>query len=204
MPRILIVAISLILGKFCHSQASVHYADLPEGDFKTEMSLFVKSAGIGKTIDNSDKRLSEIKLKRCSGDFAYFESGDIIAIDKLVNISSKPVTLTGDKILENQGWGKGNGNPLTEIGEVQYIHAKFQLILPDSAIAGLYNPRFCINHNSKNKIRKSTRTDCRVYQSADKRRVYIYMLNGAPEDQYEVTWVIKDGMYSMRVIDKVF
>ena len=89
------------------------------------------------------------------------------------------------------------------MAEVRYLHYKYQIILPDSAIAGIINPRFCINPKVNYKIGKATSTVCRVFQSPDKKRVYIYMLNGAGAEQYEVTWVINENKYYGRIIDKV-
>ncbi|PVD51878.1 hypothetical protein DC498_12580 [Terrimonas sp.] len=80
---------------------------------------------------------------------------------------------------------------------------KYQLLLADSAISGLYNPKFCINPKKNNKIGEATSTNCKAYQSKDKRRVYIYMLNGEGAEQYEVTWIINESNYYRRVIDKI-
>lgn len=133
---------------------------------------------------NSKVNLQEVKLSRCGADFVSFESGDWIALDKLVTITSS------------------ESDP-GKVAEVRYLHYKFQIILPDSAIAGIINPRFCINPKANYKIGKATRSDCRVFQSPDKKRVYIYMLNGTGPEQYEVTWVINENKYYGRIIDKV-
>lgn len=202
MSRLIIIAIFPIFVQFCYSQTSEGYAGLPEGIIKNELALFVKSSGSMAQIGEINNKLIEIKLKRCSHDFAYFESGDIIALDKLVSIQSRTLT-TGNKITGDKAWGTGDIPPATEVSEVRYIHYKFQLILSDSAIAGLFNPKFCINPKKNNKTGKTVICNCKVFQSQDRRRVYIYMLNGEGLQQYEVTWIIKDGKYYGRIVDSV-
>lgn len=203
MPRLIFIAVFLFFGQIGYSQVSESYADLPEGIIKTEVSSFARSAGMVKQIDSSNNKLTEIKLKRCANDFVSFESGDLIALDKLVSIQSRPVSTTGNKMVGEKVWGSGDSLLTTEVSEVRYIHYKSQLILPDSAIAGLFNPKFCMNPAKNNKIGKATTSNCRVYQSRDKRRVYIYMLNGEGSQQYEVTWVIEDGQYYGRIVDQI-
>ena len=163
----------------------MHYDDLQDNLIKKEVTAIVRANGSSMNAESiKNARLKEIKLSRCGADFATFESGDWIALDKLVSISSS-ATDPG------------------RVAEVRYLHYKYQLILPDSAIAGIINPRFCINPKANYKIGKATRTDCRVIQSPDKKRVYIYMLNGAGPEQYEVTWIINENKYYGRIIDKV-
>ncbi|WP_153798639.1 hypothetical protein [Foetidibacter luteolus] len=189
--------------QICYSQTSESYANLPEGTIKREIALFAKSGGKTKQVDSVDTKLTEIKLRRCADDFAFFESGNIVALDKLVSIRSKKITFTNSKVSANKRWGMGDHLPVTEVAEVRYIHYKYQLILPDSAIAGLFNPKFCINTKKNNKAGKTTISNCRVYQSKDKKRVYIYMLNGENPKQYEVTWVIENSQYCQRIIDEI-
>jgi len=203
MSRLIVIAIFPFFVQFCYSQTSEGYAGLPNGIIKNELALFVKSSGNMVQIGEINNKLIEIKLKRCSHDFAYFESGDIIALDKLVSIQSKAVTTTGNKITDDKAWGIGDIPPSTEVSEVRYIHYKFQLILPDSAIAGLFNPKFCANPKKNNKTGKTLICNCKVFQSLDRRRVYIYMLNGEGSQQYEVTWAIEDGEYYRRIVDSV-
>lgn len=203
MNRLITIPLFLFFTQICYSQTSESYTDLPEGSIKSEVASFAKSAGRTRQIDSVNNKLTEIKLKRCSNDFVYFESGDMIALDKLVSIQSKTVTATSNKVPGDKAWGMGDSFPLTEVLQVRYIHYKYQLILPDSAIAGLFNPKFCISPRKNNKIGKTTSSNCRVYQSQDKRRVYIYMLNGEGAQQYEVTWVIEDSKYYKRIVDKI-
>lgn len=203
MRQFIIVVIYIFFQQICYSQSSEGYANLPEGIIKNEVASFLISAHRINQTDNISNTLVEIKLKRCSEDFVYFESGDIISLDKLVSIQSKAVNVIDNKITGGYTWGIGNSPPTTEVSKVRYIHVKFQLILPDTAIAGLFNPKFCINPKKKNKIGKTTTSNCKVYQSQDKRRVYIYMLNGEESAEYEVTWVIENGRYYRRIVDNI-
>ncbi|MBS1744582.1 MAG: hypothetical protein JST21_00285 [Bacteroidetes bacterium] len=70
------------------------------------------------------------------------------------------------------------------------------VVVPLSAFADLYEPKFYFTDANGNK-----KTYCNVYRSADKRKYYIYMLNGEGNGRYEVTWVIEDKHYLRRVVD---
>jgi hypothetical protein len=183
MMRILILAMVLFLALNGYSQQTEIYFGLSDSLIRKELSTFTRAARLPASAVNN-KALKQIKLSRCGLDFVTFESGDWIALDKLVSISSSET------------------EPC-KVAEVRYLHYKYQIILPDSAIAGIINPRFCSNAKANHKIGKATSSDCRVFQSPDKKRVYIYMLNGAGLGQYEVTWVINENKYYGRIIDKV-
>lgn len=183
LTRILILAIAFFVAQNGYGQRTEGFADLSDSLISKELSAFVRTAGLPVSTDNS-KPLRQIKPTRCAADFVTFESGDWIALDKLVSISS-------------------SASDPGRVAEVRYIHYKYQIILPDSAIAGIINPKFCVNPKDNHKIGKTTSTNCRVFQSPDKKRVYIYMLNGAGPEQYEVTWVIWEDKYYGRIINKV-
>lgn len=202
MRLIIIIALFFLAAETCYGQKNESYSALPESIVKREIAFFVKAAS-GMLIDSS-LLLTEIKLSRCSNDFVIFESGNLIALDKLISIYSKPVNLNSITLTDKgKLWGISEDLPTTQISEVRFLHYKYQLLLADSAISGLYNPKFCINPKKNNKIGEATSTNCKAYQSKDKRRVYIYMLNGEGAEQYEVTWIINESNYYGRVIDKV-
>lgn len=205
MLRLGIIAYFIFSGQVSYCQISESYAYLKEGIFKTEVGSFAKAADLPSSVDSTNKiKLTEIKLKRCSTDFVHFESGDIIALDKLVSIYSNIDTPLISRQSDSKViWGTTGNTPARRISEVRYMHYKYLLILPATAIGGLYEPKFCINTTRKNKLRGITSSNCKVYQSLDKRRVYIYMLNGNGSEQYEITWVIQDSRYLMRILDKV-
>lgn len=125
-------------------------------------------------------KLEKVPLKKCSDKFVYFEKGDIYNSEIIVNIE----TDTKDSI-----------------AVIRLLYGRYgQFLLPDSAITGVYNPKFCEQYAKKGKPIKS---NCRVFRSEDKRRIYIYMVNGDGRNRYEVTWVVQDSKYYTRVIDPI-
>ncbi len=150
-------------------------------------------------------------MKRCTDDFAHLEAGDIVSLDHLVSIDAVPFdtarhSLAYDSqtnalrlIDDKPFWGTDGGIPKRRIQSVSYMHVKYMLVLPDSAIAGLYEPRFCYKANPKRK--RPTTAYCKVFRPEGTGRVYIYMQNGEGAGRYEVTWVIQDGEYYARVLD---
>lgn len=183
----------LFLGNLCFGQTNLRFPDtlkykesfiyLTDTVIRKEISSFnIKGLSISKTNSLFKSKMIEIPLKKCTDSSAYFEKGNLYASEIIVYIDSE------------------NGISKSRIKEVMYIHYKYGIILPDSAISGLYEPNFC------SKIRDSKKeitSNCKVFRSEDRRRVYIYMLNGDGNSRYEVTWIIKDGEYLTRIIDKV-
>ncbi|CAN5698131.1 hypothetical protein BH10BAC2_BH10BAC2_14740 [soil metagenome] len=188
------------------------FMQLSDGVIKREIvsfnitgSLDSETSGFAKT------QMTEIPLRNCTDSSTTFQKGDIIATDILVSISSTGFDTAGHKLTyadsshqflllidDKPIWGTDGGVPKEKIASVRFIHVKYQLILPHSAIAGLYEPNFCYNQKARE---KPAETFCKVFQSADKRRVYIYMLNGDGAGGYEVTWIIEDSKYLKRVVD---
>ncbi|BAV07397.1 hypothetical protein SAMN05421788_109246 [Filimonas lacunae] len=158
------------------------FTQIQDSLIKREIGLFNLK---GSATTNNQQALQEtlltIVLKRCSDSFAYFEQGSIIALDLLIHIHSK------------------NTGTETYVGNIDVIyHDKYMAKIPDSAIAGIRNPKFCSQYTKRNKPILAT---CKAFRSKDRRRVYIYMLNGEGKNRYEVTWVMQDGKYLTRVID---
>jgi hypothetical protein len=166
-------------------------------------------------------KLREIPLLGCSGNYVLFEAGNWISTNLHVSIESKPFVVTENKITYIDSakgwvneindlpvWGAEGEIPKNQITEVKFwFHIHWPQELPASAFAGLYEPNFCSEeyHSSgKGKQAKPEKQFCKVYQSEDKKRVYIYMKNSSGFDGYEVTWVIENGEYLMRVIDSTF
>jgi hypothetical protein len=73
---------------------------------------------------------------------------------------------------------------------------KDTVAIPATEFFDLYNPSFIYRDASG-----TERTLNSVYFSADKRTMYIYMLNKEDKGSYEVTWVIRDKKYLRRVLD---
>jgi hypothetical protein len=179
--------ILMLFVQICFGQKNMGVSDqesftkLTDETMKREIASFsMKGSSILKTDSLAKKKLEGLPLKKCSDKFAFFEKGNIYDSELIVNIESeteKPVTV------------------------IRLLYGRYgQYFLPDSAIADIYNPKFCEQYTKKGKPIKSS---CKVFQSEDKRRIYIYMLNGEGVNRYEVTWVIQDGKYHTRVIDPV-
>lgn len=151
---------------------------------KAEVAQFCKKA-MSSTISGgtSATGLSNVPLISCSASYATFEKGNLLTLQVGIHINSRIV----------------DGIVLIDSIDLNF-YDKVWFTLPDSAYAGIYHVRLCQKFTKKNRPIES---DCKAYISSDKKRVYIYMLNGNQKDRYEVTWVIKDYKYLMRIVDKV-
>jgi hypothetical protein len=161
------------------------YKDLNDTSaLKKEISQFT-NAGAKNNFTMSDKDLLvEILPWLCTDTLIYFEKGNWIVMDLSVNIeiSGKP--------------------PKTYITSFNMTYSAHHLIeIPKCAYSDIYEPHTCyIPEANKNKIIKTS--NCRVFKRADKKRVYIYMIIGEGRNEQEITWVIQNAQYLMRVIDK--
>jgi len=188
IPKLTITFLFLLLLKLSDGQENIDYNliykesesffNLPEGVIKNEIACinFKSSYGLKK---HSKISLNEIPVLKCTDSTAYFENGNIISSEITVSIKSKNI--------DQKSILKG----------VFYNRYKYCFWLPDSAVNDILNPRFCHKFSKRN---KPIINDCKVYQSEDRKRIYIYMLNGDSENSYEVIWIIQDDEYVGRVI----
>ena len=164
-------------------QSQEHLRDLQNDQIRNEVALFtINGSSIRDSSSVSKIKLTEIPLKRCSDKYLHFEKGNLYAAEIIINI-------TANEEAQQPG-----------IKKIMYIHYKYGFSLPDSAIADITNPKFCEKFTSKGKPLAS---NCKVFQSADKRRLYIYMLNGEGTSSYEVTWVVQNSKYLTRIVDPI-
>lgn len=195
---------------------------LEDGIIKREIATFNNASAIFDYKDSlPSAKLEKIPLLSCSNDFISFESGNWVSTNLHVTIESKPFVADSSKIgyadsahqwiasINNLPvWGTDGGIPKNQIVAVDFwFHVHDPQELPASAFAGLYEPNFCPEEYlswGKEKQPEPEKLFCSVYRSEDKKRVYIYMLNGDGAGGYEVTWVIQDHKYLMRVIDYGF
>lgn len=99
--------------------------------------------------------------------------------------------------IDNKGYYGGYGSvPRTTVASVTAVFGADTVVIPAAAIADVYNPDFTYT-DSKGQLNSYIS----VYRSADKRKVYIYMLKREDSGSYEVTWVIQDKKYLRRVVD---
>jgi hypothetical protein len=131
-------------------------------------------------------------------------SGD----DIQVTIKAAPFEKAGHKLgyigypdkhlarIDNKPYFGSYGDiPDMAIRSVTLIEGKDTIALPAAAFSDLYEPLFMYRDGGVSKTHDG------VYQSADKKTVYIYMLNKEGNNYYEVTWVIRDKAYLRRVVD---
>ncbi len=194
--RFLIIIIFAVIStsfskQFCYGQRNQDnkiiynkdesFLNLPDGVIKSEIAFFnlksSDSSGYTAKI-----KVNKIAHKSCTDSTAFFSKGNIYIKEILVGISSE------------------NIDQKSRIKTIYYGKYKYGFVLPDSIVNDIYDPVFCHEYSKRNKPIKS---DCKVYQSEDKRRVYIYMLNGKGEERYEVIWIIQDDQYYSRVIDVI-
>lgn len=127
-----------------------------------------------------------IKVVITSGTFEPSKHKLFYYYDKkyLVKIDGKPY------------YGDYGTIPTTTIASVIVVVNKDTIAIPATAFADLYHPEFTYSDGSG-----TVRTHNAVYLSANKRRMYIYMINKEAVGRYEVTWIIEDKKYVGRVID---
>jgi hypothetical protein len=159
-----------------------NFKELNDEILKKEIGLFTITGGGRSKTDSLAALLTPVKLRKCADSFLYFEKGNLYALSLLIDVTSKK-TPTG-----------------TAIDEIRYVFYKPMVLLPASAFADLPDPVFCTSYSRKG---KSVACNAKAFWSVDKRRVYIYMLNGKGAGRYEVTWVLTDRKYVTRVVDAV-
>ncbi|MBL0136069.1 MAG: hypothetical protein IPP79_19875 [Chitinophagaceae bacterium] len=74
-------------------------------------------------------------------------------------------------------------------------HSHFWVKIPRSAIEGISQNLSCETTKINGKRSHLTSPNYKAYYSANKRRMYVYMIGGSEENKYEVTWVFVDDKY---------
>ena len=187
--------------------------DIPDSrshkdNFKKVMEKEVRADAATFTmtgIDESVGKLTLLSIPVTSFDRnkIHFEGNSITVTITAGNFdASKHKLLYSDKYLiriDNKAYyGRYTEVPKHNIASVQVMIDKDSILIPPTAYFDLYNPAFTYTDGDKLK------TFAGVYQSADKRKVYIYMLNRDELGSYEVTWVIQDKKYLRRIVDYGF
>jgi hypothetical protein len=176
-----------------------NFLKMQEKDIRADLSQFT-FGGIGESL--TKHRLDTLPLIGAQNDAIIF-SGDTASV-QITTGSFDPtkhkVTWYDDKYavkLDNHAfWGTENTVPKHTITSVVAIIGLDTVVVPPAAFVDLYQPHLFYIDAKGNK-----KTYCNVYMSADRRRYYIYMVNGDGAGRYEVTWVIQDKHYLRRVID---
>lgn len=176
------------------------FTKYPKGEIRNDLATF--------TIGGIDERLGKDPLERLPAtDFNMhsitFEGNNVKVIIKsgpfdagkhklfyyydkkyLVKIDGKPY------------YGDYGTIPTTAITSVTVIvNKKDTVAIPPAAYADLYHPDFTYSDGG------TIKTHNAVYLSADKKKMYIYMVNSEAIGKYEVTWILQDNKYVGRVVD---
>ena len=166
-------------GQLSPSSKSESLISLTDSIIKQDISTFTLR---GRDNHYSIKpRLEEIPLRRCSDSFASFYKGNFYRTEIIVKIESDSLGIITNLYYE--------------------LHGKYLVEIPTRAFSNVEAVKFCKKYSIKN---KPIISECKVFRSTDKRRGYIYMLNGEGVNRYEVTWVIQNSEYLTRVIDCCF
>lgn len=176
-----------------------NFLKMQEKDIRADLSQFT-FGGISESL--TKHKLDAVPLIGATGGHIIF-SNDTATIQITTGTfdpTKHKVTWYNDKYavkLDNHPfWGTENILPKHSITSVVAIIGADTVVVPQAAFVDLYEPHlYYTDANGK------TKTYCNVYMSADRRKYYIYMLNGDGTGRYEVTWVIQDKHYVRRVVD---
>ncbi len=174
-----------------------NFKKVMEKDVRSDASTFTMS-GIDESVGKPT--LLSIPVTNYTKNNIHFEGSGISVTITAGNFDpSKHKLFYSDKYLikiDNKAYyGRYTEVPKHNVASVQVMIDKDSVAIPTTAYFDLYNPAFTYLDRDKLK------TFAGVYQSADKRRVYIYMLNRDELGSYEVTWVIQDKKYVRRIVD---
>jgi len=174
----------------------------PKGEIRDELATFT-IGGIDERLANGKQPLEKLpatdfnlrsitfdgnntKIVVTSGTFEAAKHKLFYYYDKkyVVKIDGKPF------------YGDYGAVPATTIASVLVIVNKDTVAIPPAAYSDLFHPDFTYVDGSG-----TIRTHNAVLLSADKHRMYIYMVNNETIGHYEVTWIIQDKKYIGRVVD---
>lgn len=175
-----------------------NFLKVKEKDIRNDLASFA-IAGIEERIGK--KPLQDIPARNYTGTSLIFEEGNIKVIitagifdpskhrldsveNYLVKIDRKPY------------FGNYGSVPRYTIASVSLIIDKDTVHVPQTALFDLYSPTFAYRDGGG-----IPKTFNAVYLSADKKTIYVYMLNKEDRGSYEVTWVFRDKAYLRRVVD---
>lgn len=174
-----------------------NFSKVHDTPLRNDLASFVLS-GVDESIGKAT--LNTLPVKDYGNNFMSFEGNTIqVTIRTGVFDPSKyKINRQETHVLKINGHPYYGGNygdlPKTTIQSVTVLIGKDTVAIPKEAYSDLFEPRFSYNQSG------STKTKNSVYLSADKSRIYIYMLN--PESGgTEYTWIIQDKAYLRRVVD---
>lgn len=176
------------------------FTKYPKGEIRDDLATFA--------IGGIDERLGKKPLERLPATDYNMRSITFEGNNIKVVITSAPFDASKHKLsyyydkkylVKIDGkpyYGDYGTIPSTAIASVTVIvNNKDTVAIPPTAFADLYHPDFTYSDGG------TIKTHNAVYLSADKRKMYIYMVNSESIGKYEVTWILQDNKYVGRVID---
>ena len=175
-----------------------NFSKVREKDIRNDLASFA-IAGIEERIGK--KPLQDIPARNYSGNNLLFEEGNIkVNITAGVFDPSKHRLDSVEKYLvkidKKPYFGNYGSVPRYTISSVTLFIDKDTIAVPQLALFDLYSPTFAYRDGGG-----IPKTFNAVYLSADKRTIYVYMLNKEDHGSYEVTWIFRDKKYLRRVVD---
>lgn len=155
---------------------------------KMEISSFSKmKVNSEEALRSLKSPLIEIPLQHCS--------------DSEVHLSLSKFNSSISTFIHLYFKGKTPDRSLDSIFVVTHSH--FWVKIPRSAFDGINQNLSCESSVSGGKRSHLISPNYKAFYSANKRRMYIYMIGGSEGDRYEVTWVFVGDKYLTRVLNKI-
>lgn len=177
------------------------FTKLQEKDIRSDLATFTMG-GIEESVGKEP--LKSIPVSGFGKDFISFEENNIKVIIRSAKFESTKHRFTyydpetKDYILKIDSkpyYGDYGKMPETYVSEVSVIIDRDTIAVPATALIDLCNPILTFNEKGK------TKTQNKVFVSADGRKLYVYLLKQESGGSYEATWIIQDKKYVKRVVD---
>lgn len=195
MKQLTIILAIFFLEYHCFGQTSssglkldsLSLTELSDSLIKSEVAAFtLKGATLKETDQLSRAALTEMPVHNCS--------------DKEVYLSLSTFTSSVSTFIHFYFVGDVPDKKLDSIFVVTHSH--YRVEFPKGAFQGLLQNNSC-SFTANGKKENFYSPYYRAFYSQDKKRLYIYMLGGADQNKYEVTWIIINDKFYARVIDRV-
>jgi hypothetical protein len=175
-----------------------NFSKVREKDIRSDLASFA-IAGIDERIGK--KPLHDVPARNYSGTNLEFQEGNLrVNITAGVFDPSKHRLDSVEKYLvkidKKPYFGNYGSVPRYTISSVTVFIDKDTIAVPQTALFDLYSPTFAYRDGGG-----IPKTFNAVYLSADKKTIYVYMLNKEDKGSYEVTWIFRDKKYLRRVVD---
>ena len=175
-----------------------NFSKISDKDIRSDLASFT----IGGIVESLDKQpLQQVPPTKLDNRTLTYANNHIVVtiVSSAFDTAHHKFTYEGRYLVKIDGkpyYGNYTKIPQTRFASVTALVDKDTIEIPQSALSDLYNPGFTFRDASG-----TLRSNDGVFLSADKRRIYIYMLNRDDTGSYEVTWIIQDKKYLRRVID---